>query len=120
MPRELYRNSIKGLLPFQPNGWNLSEIKCERVTPKINGWKNAVYWNIATLGKVRVYVLYDSQKIIHTSFVVRGKEKFLFLGKNDIEIGPCWTHPDYRGNGIYPGVLTRTIQDELAGGVLHT
>jgi len=70
---------------------------------------------MATLGKVKAYVVYDGNTVIHKSFVVRGKEKFLFLKEADIEIGPCWTHPDYRGHGIYPVVLTRIIQEELAG-----
>jgi len=27
------------------------------------------------------------------------------MKKNDLEIGPCWTDADYRGQGIYPTVL---------------
>lgn len=27
------------------------------------------------------------------------------MDKDDYEIGPCFTYPQYRGNGIYPSVL---------------
>jgi len=35
------------------------------------------------------------------------------MAECDIEIGPCWTDDEYRGQGIYPSVLTRIIQNEL-------
>lgn len=116
MKRELYTLTKAGLIPIELKDDRKLKIKVERVSPKFSGWVNALYWNVATLGKTKVYSVYDEEKVIHTSYVVRGKEKFAFLKKNDIEIGPCWTHPQYRGFGIYPAVLSSIIRNELAGG----
>jgi hypothetical protein len=91
-------------------------IRCEKNIAKICRWKKAIYWNVAPAGKVRAYVVYDEEEIIHYSYVVRGKEKFTFLKQKDIEIGPCWTHPNYRGHGIYPAVLSMICEKELSGG----
>lgn len=32
------------------------------------------------------------------------------MKKNDLEIGPCYTYPEFRGKGIYPKVLTKICQ----------
>ena len=98
------------------NKKNDVKVQPEKLTVKKYGWKSTFLWKAATLGKVRTYSAYDGEKCIHSSYVVRGKEKFLFLKKEDIEIGPCWTHPDYRGRGIYPYVLAVILRSELSGG----
>ena len=95
------------------NKKNDIKVQPEKLTVKKYGWKSTFLWNAATLGKVRAYSVYDGEKRIHSSYVVRGKEKFLFLKKADIEIGPCWTHPDYRGREIYPHVLVSILRSEL-------
>ena len=110
---ELYKNDLSHLIPFPAK--DTINVLCEKIAPKKYGWKTALFWNLATFGKVKVYTVYDDNKRIHTSYVVRGREKFPFLGKSDIEIGPCWTHPDYRGRGLYPMVLSSIIKDELSG-----
>lgn len=111
----LYSTNCLQYEPYKKEKLDSIKITRERITPKLSGWKNAIQWNIATLGKVRAYVVYDQGTLIHFSYVVWGKEKFKFLKKDDIEIGPCWTHPTYRGRGIYPMVLTHIIQKELSG-----
>lgn len=116
MAYELYSCDFKHSTPYKGNSAERLEIKCERIAVKLSGWKNAIQWNVATLGKVKVYTVYDKGKIIHSSYVVWGNEKFRFLKKGDIEIGPCWTHTDYRGHGIYPTVLSHILQQELSGG----
>ncbi len=120
MEKALYSNDYSRYIPCTvANAFQL-EIKVESVSVRLLGWKSTLYWNIATLGKAKVYVVYDRGQAVHHSVVVRGKEKFSFLEKNDIEIGPCWTHPEYRGLGIYPAVLSTIIQKELSeGGVAY-
>ena len=116
MAYELYASDVEHFTPCKTKNSSNFEIKCEKITAKLNGWKNAIQWNVAAMGKVKAYTVYDNGKTIHSSYVVWGSEKFRFLKKGDIEIGPCWTHPDYRGLGIYPAVLSHIIQKELAGG----
>ena len=52
-----------------------------------------------------VHILYKDSQVVHYSVVLPKCYKFPFMNKKDIEIGPCWTHPDYRGKGIYPKML---------------
>lgn len=116
MSDELFSNDYNHLVSYEMRPNENLEIKCVKITARLRGWKNALYWNCATLGKIKAYVVYDNETIIHFSYVVRGKEKFTFLNRCDIEIGPCWTHPEYRGLGIYPAVLSAILQKELRGG----
>lgn len=64
-------------------------------------------FQLMTLGKGRIYYVEENGKTMHTSYVMPRCPKFLFLGKNDYEIGPCCTYPQYRGRGLYPAVLKR-------------
>lgn len=116
MAYELYVSDYSHLKPCEFRSSNNLNIKCERLSPKFCGWRKYIQWKIATLGKVKVYVVYDDEKIVHCSYAVWGKDKFRFLGKTDIEIGPCWTHLNYRGQGIYPAILSHIIQKELLDG----
>jgi hypothetical protein len=38
------------------------------------------------------------------------------MGKQDIQIGPCWTHEQYRGQGLYPYILTKIVNKFTKGG----
>ena len=109
---ELYENDPSRIAEYGSEADR--HVRCEKLTAREYGWKNAWLWNLTTLGKVKVYAVYDGEKRIHTSYVVRGNEKFRFLRKKDIEIGPCWTHTEYRGRGIYPAVLRFIVKEELA------
>lgn len=51
------------------------------------------------------YTLAKDDTISHTSYLVRKNYKFPFMGSKDYHIGPCFTHPNYRGQNIYPFVL---------------
>lgn len=65
-----------------------------------------------TFGKLKIFYVSVDDKLVHTSYVVPKCYKFDFLGKNDYEIGPCFTYPEYRGQGIYPNIL-RTICQQI-------
>lgn len=60
-----------------------------------------------THGKSKIYFIADGDELIHTSYVIPKCRKFPFLGKDDYEIGPCFTSPYHRGKGIYPAVLRK-------------
>jgi len=36
---------------------------------------------------------------------------FDFMDASGVHIGPCWTHPDFRGRGLYPWLLTKILRD---------
>lgn len=60
------------------------------------------------------YALSPDGKISHTSSVMTRCFKFRYLGKNDCEIGPCYTAKEFRGKGIYPKVLRYILSDYQA------
>ena len=111
---ELYESDYSRFTPYKSK-MNIN-VRCEKIAIKKYGFKTALLWNIATMGKAKIYAVYDGEKRVHTSYVVHGNEKFRFLHNKDIEIGPCWTHDEYRGRGIYPAVLSYIIKEELAEG----
>ena len=90
-------------------------VKKEKVNLKQHGLKSFLLWNPITCGSCYTYRAYDrnSNVIIHESYVIHKCYKFPFLGKNDIEIGPCYTHENWRGKGIYPAVLNMINEEEL-------
>ena len=70
-----------------------------------------LYWYLITRGKFRIYYACDNEIVIHTSYVSPKCYKFPFMKKNDIHIGPCETKKEYRGQGIYPYVITKIVRD---------
>lgn len=116
----VYVNDLENFVLYDTLQDSDFEIECKKLSPPTMRFLHAILWNIATLGKVKVYVVYKDSVMVHRSLVVRGSEKFKFLKKTDIEIGPCWTHPEYRGLGLYPTVLSIIMQRELkAEGVAY-
>lgn len=77
-----------------------------------------ILFQIMTFGKAQIYYVENNDgELVHTSYVVPACGKFPFMGKRDIEIGPCYTYPAFRGKGIYPRVLSeicRRYQDAPA------
>lgn len=78
-------------------------IKGEKVNMKILCVR--LVFQLITLGRARIYYIQDGSDIVHTSYVVPSCVKFPFMNKQDFEIGPCYTYPEFRGRGIYPKVL---------------
>ncbi len=68
-----------------------------------------VIWYLFTLGKYQIIYIYDKNNIIHYSHIIPKFWKFQFMERDDLEIGPSWTHEEYRGQGIYPYVLNYII-----------
>lgn len=63
-------------------------------------------FQVMTLGKAQICYVQSGNDIIHTSYVIPACAKFPFMDRNDLEIGPCYTYPAFRGKGIYPKVLS--------------
>lgn len=64
-----------------------------------------LYFWLITAGKYRIFSMRHGQRIVHTSYVVPKCAKFPFLGRRDMEIGPCVTHESVRRRGIYRYML---------------
>ena len=72
--------------------------------------KTDYLWSLVTFGKFKkIVVLNDENTVVHTSCVIGKCFKFPFLPKKAAEIGPCYTHVDFRGRGIYPMVLNYVL-----------
>lgn len=73
-----------------------------------------LFWYWFSVRKYQIYYVSDQENIVHVSHVLAKNPKFSFMGPEDMEIGPCWTHPEFRGQGLFPLVLGR-IADDLQG-----
>lgn len=94
------------------------DIKCEMFAPGIRSGYTLpgescsfkqiclrLLFRIITHGKAKIVFVANDDDLMHTSYVIPKCSKFPFWGKEDYEIGPCFTLPKYRGKGIYPAVL---------------
>lgn len=115
MKRELYKTDRQSYISVSEYEGEPVDLVISRVTSKVTGFKDALMWNVACLGKIKAYCLYRQDVLVHRSYVIRGKSKFPFLKRDDIEIGSCWTNEDFRGRGYYPFILSKIIESEIRG-----
>lgn len=72
-----------------------------------------LFW-LMTAGKARLYyILGEKGEVAHTSYVVGRCFKFPFLKKGEYEIGPCFTAPECRGQGLYGRALGRIVGEKI-------
>ena len=64
-----------------------------------------ILFQVMTMGKAQIFYVKSGNDIAHTSYVIPNCTKFPFMDGKDLEIGPCYTYPKFRGKGIYPKVL---------------
>ena len=112
----LYKTNISNYIKYDKYRGNKLRLEISRVSAKNVGFIESIMWNVFCFGKIKLYRMYDNDFLVHSSLVARGRFKFPFLKKNDIEIGPCWTQSGYRGRDIYPYVLGLIIQNEINNG----
>ncbi|MHC1775881.1 MAG: GNAT family N-acetyltransferase [Lentimicrobium sp.] len=109
------------LIMYKPNILNLSQFGTSSLVNLL--------WYITTFGRFSILVLLDKDVVVHYSYITPKVFRFPFMGRRDQQIGPCVTHPDYRGKGIFTNVLklipayyanesdlvwTYTTQDDIA------
>lgn len=71
-----------------------------------------LFWFLFTCGKYVIYYVRDKKgKIIHFSHVMPRIFKYAFMKSSGIHIGPCWTHSQHRGKGVYPTILKKILHD---------
>lgn len=117
-----------------PKKLNFYEFTCETMPPKLEmsnpyqvlafkpsimklklhpgGLLIYLFWYLFTKGRYRIYYVKDgNNEIIHYSHVLPNFFKFPFMRSNDLEIGPCWTNESYRGQNIYPYIITLILKN---------
>jgi len=62
-------------------------------------------WYLITLGKYKIVYIMHGNKIAHYSYIIPKNFRFPFMKKGDLQIGPCYTYPSYRGKGLYADAL---------------
>jgi RimJ/RimL family protein N-acetyltransferase len=82
---------------FEPKILNLSQEKGTLLKD--------IAWFILSFGQYKIVYLRDGNTIVHSSYLIPKNIRFPFMGKNDLQIGPCYTNENYRGKGIYTTVL---------------
>jgi RimJ/RimL family protein N-acetyltransferase len=87
------------IVVFRPRPWRLND---HERRPSLTH----AYWLLATLGRYEIWYVRDATgRIVHYSYVLPWIPTFPFMGRRDLEIGPCVTGDAHRGRGIYPAVL---------------
>lgn len=95
------------------------EIEISKLTGELFGGRGyiAFFWNVITAGKGKAYIIRDKDgSIIHSTCVMPKCWKFPFMKKKDIHIGPSVTHPRFRGQGLFPYVMSAVVENELQEG----
>ena len=70
-----------------------------------------LFWYMCSSRRYQVYYVFDNDEVVHFSHVLWKNPKFTFMNWDDIEIGPCWTSLEYRGQGICTFVLRKIVRD---------
>lgn len=70
-----------------------------------------LFWHLTSRNGYSIYCVRQGHEIVHSSYVITNNPRFGFMGRDDLEIGPCWTAESRRGRGIYPAVLSRIARD---------
>lgn len=95
---------------FKPSisaGFVIQDEACEIKTILVR-----IVFYFITGGRFKIFYVKRNNCIAHTSYVVPKCSKFPFLRENDYEIGPCFTNPNFRGQGIYPRILSEICHTE--------
>jgi len=68
-------------------------------------WKRKVF---------EIHLLYTENKIVHYTLVLPKCFRIPLMKNVDLEVGPCYTHPAYRGRGIAPYIVRKIAKDSPA------
>ncbi len=94
------------VLEFAPSFFKM---KVERFN-SVKDFLIHVFWFVLTKRNYRIAYIIHDEKIIHYSYVIPKTFKISFMSQNDLEIGPCYPDPKYRGQGIFPYVVKYLIK----------
>lgn len=93
---------------FQPS---LSRIK-PKALPR---WPFLGYWLLHTFRvfrtrSYRIFLARRGDEVVHYTVVIPKYFRFPFMSKDDLHIGPTWTHPDHRGRSLARAVLGEILR----------
>ena len=63
-----------------------------------------------TNGK-KSYWMFDSDIVVHKSFLYTNVQIIKLINKSGLVIGSCYTNPNYRGRSIYPKVISHIAKE---------
>ncbi len=63
-----------------------------------------------------LYLVRHGTRLVHYSGIYPGYFRFPFMGKDDLQIGNTWTHPDHRGRGIAALAIQQIVELERRPG----
>jgi hypothetical protein len=64
-----------------------------------------ILWYLITFGRMRIFYILDGKRVVHYSYILPKNFRFPFMDSCDLQIGPCFTNPDFRGQGFYTQAL---------------
>lgn len=58
------------------------------------------------------YWVYDEGNVVHKSFIFKNVHLLSLLNRSGITIGNCYTNPEYRGQSIYPKIISYIYKEK--------
>ena len=92
---------------------------------KMISWPHLLYYYLHAVlqgmrGAYRVAAAMDSSGAVAAFAVATGRDfRFPFMGPRDAQLGPVWTAPEYRGQGIATALCRVVLQDLPADPEAH-
>jgi len=71
-------------------------------------WKRKIY---------ETHLLYAGNTLVHYTFVLPKCFRTPLMKNIDLEVGPCYTLPAYRGRGIAPYIASKIVKDHPASDI---
>jgi len=72
---------------------------------RFKGLFKGFLWYLLSFGKLWIFYILDGAKVAHYSYVIQKNIRFPFMSDEDLQIGPCYTDVNYRGQGLYQTAL---------------
>jgi ubiquinone/menaquinone biosynthesis C-methylase UbiE/RimJ/RimL family protein N-acetyltransferase len=105
------------ILPLSIFGGSKTRCACDLAWPVFAYlW---LYYYFSSFDKHRWYrvrLVRDRDQLVHVTIEMSRDFRYPFMEDGDIEVGPAWTHPEYRGLGIASSVLAAVLSQAAREG----
>jgi RimJ/RimL family protein N-acetyltransferase len=95
---EIWKPKICKLIPNVPVKWPFFI------------WSVLHYLRLFKNSNYGVSIVYQDGKIVHYCAILPKFFRTTFMSKNDLEIGPCWTHVEHRRKGIATYAIQKALE----------